>query len=374
MTAEEDAALMAEIAKLSGQIDQFKSKPRPPPQAPRGRGAWRGRGSWSGHASLAPASTAPYHPTRASRHRSLVFNSSDPSASTASNGAASGARPESSAQGAAAAHGSDAHIHPQGWVRRKTTHNMSLVSADAFEKTEPARIAAFQATQAAKEAAKTAPKPRAKPKASSASVRRGDNMGEVIIDGVVFAFDETGTKLVKKAQDPSNSDDHTAGPGSGSAPSSSTDPEAADHARVKAPLRTSVNGQAFIRTKRGNLISAEFLEQRRAQKANSIKLKKLSKMGQQIGDRERLRSTNRKLQGKVPNGTLAAAKGLCSFFTKTGLCRVPMALGKHTSEGPLNSPPSCPYDHAIAARASTTALPLRRYRAVQAWPLMPIQA
>lgn len=105
-------------------------------------------------------------------------------------------------------------------------------------------------------------------------------MGEVIIDGVVFVFDETGTKLVKKPSQPSETDtlseDH---------PSTST----AAASPSKAPLRTSVNGQAFVRTKGGNLISAELAEKRKAHKESQAKLKKMERLGQQIGHNERVR-------------------------------------------------------------------------------------
>lgn len=173
---------------------------------------------------------------------------------------------------------------------------------------EPARIAALQASQEAKAAARAAKRAstssssmsnkslsavgRSKPKGSSAAVRRGDNMGEVIIDGVVFVFDETGTKLVKKAQQQPGSDSASNNAGAAAATGSTAPgeqtPEGVDGAS-KAPLRTSVNGQAFVRTKRGNLISAELLEKRKAQKESTAKLKRMAALGRQIGDNERIR-------------------------------------------------------------------------------------
>lgn len=95
-------------------------------------------------------------------------------------------------------------------------------------------------------------------------------MGEVIVDGVVFVFDETGTKLVKKGSE--------AAAASASSSTSS-----------KAPLRTSVNGQSFIRTKRGNLISAELHQQRKAQKDSAAKMRRLAAMGDQIANNEKTR-------------------------------------------------------------------------------------
>lgn len=106
-------------------------------------------------------------------------------------------------------------------------------------------------------------------------------MGEVIIDGVIFVFDPSGTKLVKKEVQPSRE--------TAAQPSTSSSTTPSDASPTKAPLRTSVNGQAFVRTKTGNLISADLLEKRRSQKENSAKLKKLEKMGRQVGEREKIR-------------------------------------------------------------------------------------
>lgn len=166
-------------------------------------------------------------------------------------------------------------------------------------------------------------------------------MGEVIIDGVVFVFDETGTKLVKKPHDANDSSaPSSAELASGASSSKHTDVATSPS---KAPLRTSINGQSFVRTKRGNLISAELLEQRRAQKQNATKLKRLAKMGQQIGQTEKIRyvgsknretfddgsslcpplfrSANRKPSSTQDSHHGNAPKGLCTFFTKTGLSR-----------------------------------------------------
>lgn len=170
-----------------------------------------------------------------------------------------------------------------------------IAIANSPHTSEPSRLAAMQATQEAKAKAKSdraskgkAPKP-SKPSSSSASVRRGDNMGEVIIDGVVFAFDETGTKLVKKASRPADDEEETqatagSAPGMSALTSATTPPSPS-----KAPLRTSINGQSFVRTKRGNLISAQLVEERRTQKENAIRMKKLARMGRQIGENEKTR-------------------------------------------------------------------------------------
>lgn len=149
---------------------------------------------------------------------------------------------------------------------------------------EPARLAAMAATQSAKTAAAQAKQTSKLAKAkSSKAVRRGDRMGEVIIDGVVFAFDDSGTKLVKKDPQPAaNADDPTMGDPNGDLGGPSNPPSS-------TPLRTSIDGRKFIRTKTGNLISQELLEKRREARRNSERLKRLGEMGRDIGSHQRMR-------------------------------------------------------------------------------------
>jgi hypothetical protein len=145
---------------------------------------------------------------------------------------------------------------------------------------EPARLAAIAATQSAKSAAAQAKQSAKSAKAKSKSnnsVRRGDRMGEVIVDGVVFEFDESGTKLVKKDPQPI-ADEKEKSSTTTNEDSSST------------PLRMSVDGRKFVRTKTGNLISQELLDKRRIARKNSEKIKRLSEMGKDIGDHQRMRS------------------------------------------------------------------------------------
>lgn len=112
---DEDAALMAEIARLTGQIDQHNSSAGPAYphggyefQTRGGRGRGRGRGR--GNATQLP-----------SRHRTLVLNSNQKGAEAEANGSSTQQQTQDQQQ-------------QHSWVRRKTTHNMSLVSSDAFEK------------------------------------------------------------------------------------------------------------------------------------------------------------------------------------------------------------------------------------------------
>ena len=122
-------------------------------------------------------------------------------------------------------------------------------------------------------------------------------MGEVLVDGVPFMFDETGTKLVKKSTMP--------------AEPSTAPPTAA------TPLRASVNGEAYVRTKSGNLISRALVEERRAARAKSARMARLAALGRMAGERHR----------KQPQ---APRDELCAFFSRTGACR----RGS-----------SCPYKH-----------------------------
>ena len=128
------------------------------------------------------------------------------------------------------------------WVHRRTAGSVSLENPAVFQ--QRARGAARPVR-----VARGAKRGRGYPR--DTSVRRGERMGEVLVDGVTFVFDDSGTKLVKKSL-----------------------------AGESTPLHTSVNGEQYVRTKRGNLISRALIEQRRA-----------------------ARST------------------LCAYYTRTGACR-----------------------------------------------------
>ena len=111
--ADEQAALLAQIKALSGAIDQRKANG---PYSNRGGYAQRGRGS----SSIAGNS---------SRHRSLVLSGAQQNKQPTPDEAGSSLAKVPSA--GAGASGSD----QDAWVKRKSTHNMSLVSKTAFDKT-----------------------------------------------------------------------------------------------------------------------------------------------------------------------------------------------------------------------------------------------
>ena len=136
-------------------------------------------------------------------------------------------------------------------------------------------------------------------------------MGEIIIDGVIFRFDETGEKMIKVGPVPKEEEAETMESVAG--PSTAT------------PLNASVDGQQFVRTKNGNLISKEVLNQRKAAKEAAIKMDRLEGLGKSIGDMQRARYASKPSKGKRLAGLEGRQKGLCSFFNKTGKRWTPCA-------------------------------------------------
>lgn len=340
----EEERLKAEIAKLSGAIQTHKEQQNHQPPsyqlygggyASRGRGYYptastSSRGAYNGarggyHAPTAPGRGRGRGATSVPpRNRTLILNeaASKPPSQTSAAVSPSGSTDKkdsslTSNRAAAPAGSTD------GWVKRKSTHNMSLVSASTFQRTEPARLAALEATRKAKAQAKaastssTAKASRGRPAKASSSVRRGDNMGEVVIDGVVFEFDPSGTKLVKKAVQPSVSVDASASTSVSEAGAGPSTPVTS----TVVPLKTSINGQDYIRTKRGNLISAELLAKRKAQREAQAKMGRLDKMVGQISAIQATR--NGAVRTKPGARALDAKKArtLCTFFNKTGQCK-----------------------------------------------------
>lgn len=350
----EEELLKAEIAKLSGVIQTHKQQQHHQPYpsypegyTPRGRGYYRGAGSPPYHGTHVRGRGGFYASANAARgrgrgavaiaqrNRTLILNDSNhkgamqgaaPGAAASTENANSMDSTVDSSKPAAAstATSSTKSSMPgtsEGWIKRKSTHNMSLVSTSTFQRTEPARLAAMEATRKAKAEAKAAASSsnstgrktvRAKPIKPSSSVRRGDNMGEVVIDGVVFEFDPSGTKLVKKAVQPfSNPDD-----AQNQTPCTST----ANECSTAVPLKTSINGQDYIRTKRGNLISADLLAKRKAQREAQAKMGRLDKMVGQISAMQATRNSSRK-PGVSRRLDVSKARTLCTFFNKTGQCK-----------------------------------------------------
>jgi hypothetical protein len=123
MVDDDQAALLAQIKALSGAIDKRKF-------SARGGGyhqpSNRGSSSSYGRGRAAGSSNA-----TTSRHRSLVL--SGPSAVNKSDKEVNDAESEAAAS---STHASSSNADgEEGWVKRKSTHNMSLVSSSAFKKT-----------------------------------------------------------------------------------------------------------------------------------------------------------------------------------------------------------------------------------------------
>ncbi|SHO78046.1 Similar to S.cerevisiae protein YTH1 (Essential RNA-binding component of cleavage and polyadenylation factor) [Malassezia sympodialis ATCC 42132] len=161
------------------------------------------------------------HAARPTRHRSLVLSGSDEG----------------------------------GWVRRRTRQGVALVHRAVYD---PAR-----------------PPPVETPKAPARE--------QIVVDGVPFVFDESGTKLIKASL-------------------------VAPHAPSATPRQTSVDGEAYVRTKSGNLISRALVVQRRAARAQQARQKRLAALGQQMGRVHRQVRARERAQ-------------ICTFYTRTGACR-----------------------------------------------------
>ncbi|KAI3629010.1 hypothetical protein CBS9595_000082 [Malassezia furfur] len=259
---DEQAALRSQIAQLSGAIDSRRE------QIARGRTYVPRGGRARGHG--APP---------ASRHRSLVFTHAPRPAADGATAGADAPRPATAAAAPSTAQATPSS--PADWVKRRSAKSMALVNAAVYHPypKPPPRPAA--------------PRPRA-PKHDA--VRRGDRMGEVLVDGVVFVFDESGTKLVKKSSLP----DHA-----GDAPAAH-----APHAHT-TPLHTSINGTDYVRTKNGNLINKQLVAARRTARAKQARTQRLAKLGKMIAQVQRARQ-----QRAAPR-----TRELCAYYTRTGACR-----------------------------------------------------
>ncbi|WFD26587.1 hypothetical protein MNAN1_001570 [Malassezia nana] len=196
------AALVSEIAQLSGAIDRQRSR-------------IRGRGG--------------YPSVRGSRHRSLVLGGAD----------------------------------ENEWIRRRSRRSMALVNRAVY-----GPIAASS-----------------EPPAERPPSTRPPAREQVMVDGIPFLFDESGTKLIKASL-------------------------VAPHATT-TPRHTSVDGEAYVRTKSGNLISRALVVQRRAARAQQARQKRLAALGQQMG----------RVHREVRARERAQVREVCTFYTRTGACR-----------------------------------------------------
>jgi len=191
-----------------------------------------------------------------------------------------------------------------GHVRIEAVTSMLIYLEHRTSNREPARQAAIARTAQMKAAAASASRggrggsrgPKASKASSSSSLRRGENMGEVVIDGVVFVFDKAGDKLVKKPTQPSSE----ASISNLSSESLSTSKPTLETGSTSTPLRTTIGGENFVRTKGGNLVKADVAAQwkanrelrkkrERMEELKKEKMERLSNMGKQVGERQKAR-------------------------------------------------------------------------------------
>ncbi|GAA5992879.1 hypothetical protein JCM11641_001371 [Rhodosporidiobolus odoratus] len=211
----EDAAVLAEIARLSSAIQHHKTAPTLY-HNPRGRGRGRGRGASSAHHT-------------SGQHRNKTWTAP---------GVAPLAVP-TSVKGS----------------RSGTTTPVDSRPTTPFDSN--AAVTHFPNVPAPAHAAGGTTPVRNKMESLRVDADAGQKKREVVIDGVVFEADARGNKLVRKpgadpssASDPSSSSIAAPGP---SSPSLST------------PRRTSHLGTTYIRTKNGNLVSLAFARKRKQQ-------------------------------------------------------------------------------------------------------------
>lgn len=145
--------------------------------------------------------------------------------------------------------------------------------------------------------------PPPEPKKPPISFAKSTN-GELTINGVTFIADRTGRKLVRKESE-SGSTDATAFTGvdvkgKGKAISSE------DSSAASTPSKTSINGQAYVRTKSGNLISTAVLKKRQELAAKKKRISDLVGIARTV---QKARLGAAREQKK---------KTLCRYFQKTG--------------------------------------------------------
>lgn len=151
----------------------------------------------------------------------------------------------------------------QGWVRTQSKGSLSLVHPAVYEQRK-----------------------RAPPAAPEERVLQPR---EVVVDGVPFVFDASGTRLLKK---------------------SAVADDAALASRVApTPRQASVDGEAYVRTKNGHLINKALVLRRRAAKETHARTQRLASLGSALS------ATHHQWRAKE------RARTLCTYYTRTGQCR-----------------------------------------------------
>ncbi|GAA5842517.1 hypothetical protein JCM9279_003605 [Rhodotorula babjevae] len=276
----DDAAVLAEIARLSSAIEQRKASGSTPPY----RGSYRGRGG-RGRGRGAPTAV----------HRNATWVA--PGLSGASTPATTSAAPTEPVSRSAT---------PVGGFRNQVLVLNKPADASANPSSAPSSAPTSRRPSPAPPV-DTTPKPPPPPR-------------EVVIGGVVFVADQRGNKLVRKPD---------ADPSAVAAASTPSSPS------VSTPKRTSHLGTTYIRTKAGNLVSLAFAR-RRKEVADARK----SKEDEMRDKGERLEGLVGVVRGvqAARNGSRGRGRGrgrggfmstrpakpksdkLCRFFQRTGQC------------------------------------------------------
>ncbi|GAA5898929.1 hypothetical protein JCM8208_005430 [Rhodotorula glutinis] len=278
----DDAAVLAEIARLSSAIEQRKASGSTPPY----RGSYRGRGARGRGRGGAPTAI----------HRNATWVAPGLSGtSTSTTASAAPTAPTSRTTTPVPVGGFRNQVLVLNKPADDSAH-LSSAPSSAPTSRRPSPAPPVDAT----------PKPPPPPR-------------EVVIGGVVFVADQRGNKLVRKP----DADPSAVAPSSPSSPSVST------------PKRTSHLGTTYIRTKAGNLVSLAFARRRKeVADARKEREDEMRDKGERL---EGLVGVVRGVQA-ARNGSRGRGRGrgrggftssrpvkpksdkLCRFFQRTGQC------------------------------------------------------
>ncbi|GJN89363.1 hypothetical protein Rhopal_002343-T1 [Rhodotorula paludigena] len=319
---DDDAAVLAEIARLTSAIEQRKAGNYTPPpySSARGRGS-RGRGRGGRGASFAPHRNATWvAPGRSGASTPAVADDSTPAPSTSTS------RPVTPAV-------VPPPPGPNGYRNQTLVLNKPATADTAAEQstsTASSTIASGRTTPVGTQTGAETPKPA--PTVPPPAQR------EVVIDGVVFVADTRGNKLVRKPDSaPSDSNASAASTATPPSPSLST------------PRRTSHLGTTYIRTKSGNLVSLAFAR-RRKELADA----RAAKGEELLGKRQCSRAHT------CPYVHDSAKIAICPAFLRSSCPRTPSTCALSHTPNAHRSPhcvhfPSCtrgaacPYAHVVVS-------------------------
>ena len=156
-------------------------------------------------------------------------------------------------------------------------------------------------------------KSRKKHKHSSTQVISNNGKRQIIIDGVAFEFDQTGSKLLKVPKKEL------------STISTTTIPSNVNNNVNHTPKTFNINGENYVRTKSGNLVRNIFVKKRQNDEMKA-KNERLDKMTSMIGAIQKARNNNVNIGKKAVRQNITEDEKVkigrqrCPTFTKTGRC------------------------------------------------------